>query len=363
MDHGSFKIDQLIMHSVPGGHLRASTTIDIVNSDIPIALDRSAQGYLESRIREMLTTHARPVVEDATIKCDAPRLIKEMLQGRGDLVIDSQEVAKTLYKVQAHSAPEGLLLFILGTLKNRPCCVVAKIEREEGIKLELVTDANNKVTFSTQYLRDLIFGQGTEVYKIGAFHEIAKDGRLTGHVADAQQRNRGVATYFLEEVLGCRFLESSDVATERFFVGIQKYIGKLDDPIKAAKYEVALLSEMQSQRVNLSIEAFSRSYLDKEDREEFHRVLEDEGVDGAPFTKEVALIKSLIVRVKIQTARNASIFVPPDMYADGSLTVTKSEISDTSQILITDRVTSFAGASGRSLKKEESKAEKKATTT
>jgi hypothetical protein len=245
-----------------------------------------------------------------------------------------------------------LLLFIHGTMSVRPCSIIAKIEREEGIKVELVTNADNKVTFSTQYLKDLIFGQGTEVYKIGAFHEIANDERLTGYVADAQQSYRGVASYFLAEVLGCRFMEASDVATERLYKSIQKFIAKRDDAEKAARYEVALLSEMQSQRLNLSVANFAQLHIDLDDRDEFDRFLIDQGVDSGPFTKDVTLIASQIVRVKIQTARNASIFVPPDMYSDGSLTVTQSEATDASDILITDRVTSFAGASGKSPKKK-----------
>lgn len=347
MDHGSFQIGDVIMHAVPGGRLRPSTTVDVVLADVPIELDSNSKSYLESRIRVMLTTYARPVVEDFSIPSDTPRLVKDMLSERGDIVAHSQNIAKTLHAVQSPSAPEGLLLFIRGTLSNRPCCVIAKIEREEGIKVELVKREDKKVTFSTQYLKDLIFGQATEVYKIGAFHDVESDDRLIGHAADAQQSSRGVATYFLERVLGCRFAEASDVATQRFYKSIQKYIGTVTDPVKAARYEVALLSEMQSQRTNLSVNSFARAHIDLDDRETFRKLLEREGVVNAPFTKDVTLIESSIVRVKIQTSRHATVLAPPDMYHDGSLTITRSDGSEVSQILISDRVTSFSGASGK----------------
>lgn len=358
MDFGTFTIKTSIMHHVPRKARQGDPSSLVTLSEAVITLTTLDAAYLERRIKTTLGGYARPVIEDSSLGSPTPTLAKELIGGAESLVAHSQVIANTLHQSQPWMSPEGLLLVCQGSLSGANCVLIAKVEHEEGVRVEQTRNADNKLTYKAEYLRDLIFGEGTEVFKVGIFSQVADDGRLTGYVVDDQQGRHGVAGFFLNDVLGCQFLERPDVNTQTFFKTAEKWIASLNDPEKSARYEVALIAELQSTKVNLNVGSFARNHLDPEDRDSFIVEAAKAGVSASPIYKDVTLVLSQIKRVKVQTLRNASVFAPPEMLDDGSFSIVTNELTKISEIVIRDEVKSISGASGTP-KKNPSDKEKK----
>jgi len=209
MELSGFQIENIIMHLVPKGRLNAGAR-DVIFSEAVVSLEQAEKTFLEDRIKLALNSNARPVEEDPSSSSGTPTLIKNLLAGKGDFIGDSQVIASTLYKCQPPISPSGLLVLIAGLIGKSKCLLVAKLEHEEGVRVEQIENEGGKLTYQTEYLKNLILGEGTQVFKVGFFSETSKDDKLKGDVIDVQHGHHGVASYFLGGVLGCRFIERAD---------------------------------------------------------------------------------------------------------------------------------------------------------
>lgn len=347
-DFGTLTISEVILHRVPSGRRDEAGPDEIDYSEAPIELGTLDRGFIELRLRETLGGMARPVIEDEKEDSTSPKLIRGLLANTGDIVADSAELARSLHRKQKWMSSVGLVMVLRGTVDKEACLIVAKMEHEEGMRVQATTVAGKR-TYKAEYLKDLILGQGTKVFKVGIFAAsgAADDDRLQGHVVDVQQGGGGVADYFVE-FLGCQFTQRSDVQTEQFFKTTQSFIARSTkgDPETTAEYEIALLSEMQNQSRRISPEQFAQRHLKVEHRDEYISKIQSAGLPVKGFTKDTHLVTSSIRRVKFQTGRGATVLVPPPMYEDGSVSIEGSEGSESSQITITDKISSISGASG-----------------
>ena len=239
-------------------------------------------------------------------------------------------------------------MVITGELDGEASLIIAKMEHEEGMPVQPTSTVDGKRTYKAEYLKDLILGEGTQVFKVGVFKKSgAQVGEaLSGMVVDWQQTGGAVAMYFVD-FLGCMFVQRPDVLTETFFKETQRFIHRAGrgDPEKTAEYEIALLSEMQSGARRLIPETFAQLHLRKEDRDDYLGSMSSAGLPVKGFPKANDLVQATIRRLKVQTARGATVFVPPDMYEDGSLTVEEID-EELSAVTITDRITGMTGAGG-----------------
>jgi hypothetical protein len=345
-DFGSFKITEVIMHQIPGGRDDAGQGIDY--SEAPIELRAVDRGFIEGQLRKTLGGYARPVVEDEDEESPTPEIVRELLSDAGDLVRDSSTLADEIVNRQKWVSPSGLLMVIRGTVDAGDCLVIAKMEHQEGMRVQRAETADGKKTFRAEYLRELILGENTKVFKAGAFAaaDAARGTALTGQVVDDQQGGGHVAGYFVG-FLGCKFTEKPDVLTEKLFKETQRFIRRVtkNDPELAAEYEIALLAEMQNQGRRVSAQRFANTHLQPEHRDDYIARVREAGVPAREFSKDITLIAASIRRLKVQTGRGATVFVPPEMYEDGSVTVEQLDGED-SQITVTDRITGMTGASG-----------------
>jgi hypothetical protein len=348
-DFGTFKLDSVIMHLVPKGKAQPDGPDPIEYSEAPIELDATDKGFIEIRLRETLGGRARPVVENTDLGSQTPTLVRGLLNESGELVADSATLARMLYLRQKWVSPLGLVMTILGSIDGEGCLVIAKMEHQEGMRVQPTQTAAGLRTYRAQYLKDLILGEGTRVFKAGLFKASGaqENAKLTGDVVDDQQGQGGVADYFVD-FLGCQFVQRPDYLTESFMKTAQGFILKATkhDPEATAEYEIALLSEMQSRGNRILPEVFARDHLRAEHQDEFIARIEEVGLPRKGFTKDVSLVRGSIRRMKVQTLRGATVLVPPEMYEDGSLTVTDLADNDASRITVTDRITGISGASG-----------------
>jgi hypothetical protein len=347
-DFGTFKINSVIMHRVPRARKSEKELLQPDLTEATIQLTDNDRRYLNLRMQATLSGRARPIVEDPGVSSPVPDLVRELFADKAELVPSSQTVALRLHNEQDGISSGGLLVMVDGELESERAILISKIEHEQGMRVEPSLTHDGRRTYKAQYLRDLIFGENTRVFKIGVFPEAGAVGELLrGHVVDTQQTTYGVAQFFVSRVLGCKFAERPDVLTERFLKTAEKWINKkVSDPERTASYEVALISEMQSKSPNISVDTFAAQHIDdRDDPESLRAAMQEAGVPLQSMQKDVTLVRSQIRRVKLHTIRNATVYVPPDMYQDGSASI--RDIGDNrSEIRIVDEIKSVHGASG-----------------
>jgi ribosomal protein L14E/L6E/L27E len=342
---GSFKPVDVIMHAIPKG--KAPDVVDpIVYSEAPIALADADRRFIQRRLRHSLGGYARPVVEDPSLDSEIPEIVRELLQSSRKLVPHSCAIARALFRQQKAISPGGIVMTVIGQIDGKRCVVIAKMEHQEGLRVEQTMNERGQRTFKAEHLRDLILGDGTRVFKVGVFAQV-EGGDIDGHVVDDQQSFGGVAEYFIH-FLGCQFRQQADVQTETFLTTAQKFIAQrtADDPETNAAYEMALLSEMRSSSAMIQPEKFAAEHLHEDDQDLFVRRVRESGLPTKSFRKDVALVANKIRRMRIQTGRGADVFAPPDMFADGSVTVEKDADSG-SLITVRDSVKKMTGAGGK----------------
>lgn len=347
-DFGSLRVKEVILHHIPKGVRKTDEPDRIDYSEAPIDLTDQDKDFIKLRLSETLAGRARPIIEDIGTASTSPALIRQLVIGTGNLISDSTILAQGLYALQKYVSPPGLVMVMIGELDQERCIVIAKMEHEQGMRVQPTSTKDGKRTYKAEYLRDLILGEGTKVFKVGVFKiSGAQEGKeLTGEVVDAQLGGGGVANYFIE-FLGCRFTRRPDIMTEDFFKQTQMFIGRMtkENPEKAAEYEIALLSEMQSKTKRVVPEMFAQTHLDTEDRDPYLNQITMIGLPPKGFDKDIQLVKNSIRRLKVQTSRGATVLVPLEMYEDGALKVEDTN-DNMSTILITDHITGMSGANG-----------------
>jgi hypothetical protein len=342
---GTFTPIEVIMHPVPNGHGTEDDS-QLEYSEAPIELNAEDSAFIQRRLRQSLSRYARPVVEDKTVESQVPDMVRELLAYSDSLIEHSRVIARNLYLKQKWSSPGGLVMTVIGEHAGARCVVIAKMEHQEGMRVEQTKNAEGRRTYKAEHLKDLILGDGTRVFKLGLFTASGQD-LLDGHVVDDQQGAGAVADYFIE-FLGCEFRQKPDVVTEKFFKTTQTFISNRSqgDPEKNATYEIALLAEMQSSSTAIKPEQFALDHLEQDDQELFLQNLRDSGVPTNSFAKDTTLVKSKIRRMRISTDRGADVYAPPDMHTDGSVAIEKTD-GGPSIITVRDNVKRISGASGK----------------
>lgn len=334
------------MHQVPNGRGAQDDDSELEYSEAPIDLTAEDSAFIQRRLRHSLSKYARPVVADEGVASEVPGMVRDLLVSSDSLIEHSRMIARSLYFKQKWSSPGGLVMTVVGEHAGARCVVIAKMEHQEGMRVEQTKNSEGRRTYKAEHLRDLILGDGTRVFKLGLFTASDQD-LLDGHVVDDQQGFGGVANYFIE-FLGCQFRQKPDVVTEKFFKTAQTFISNRsqDDPEKNATYEIALLAEMQSSSNAIQPEQFAVDHLEENDQELFLQSLRDAGVPTNSFRKDTSLVKGKIRRMRISTDRGADVYVPPDMHADGSVAIKETDEGH-SIITVRDNVKRISGANGK----------------
>jgi hypothetical protein len=187
MELRDFEIVRIIMHLVPGGTRAGLTARGVTLCEAVVSLEEAEKTFLEDRIKSALTDNARPVEEDPSLETESPLLIKNLLNGSGDFIKDSQTIAETLFSCQPPISPGGLLVLIEGRVEKSTCVLVAKLEHEEGVRVEQIENDSGQLTYQTEYLKNLILGEGTSRLEsltrsatMGAFAETSLTYNMDG---------------------------------------------------------------------------------------------------------------------------------------------------------------------------------------
>lgn len=342
MGLASLQVTSLAIHLIQKSTKKTPTAP--VLSEALTPLTDTSRAFLEDRLREAVK-RARPVVEDDDLGSKVPGLVRKHLTHGQNLIDTSRELAVLLQLSQAGVSPPGLLLVADGTLDGSAVLVIAKLEHERGARAQQTKNAEGKLIYGMEFLQDLFFTTGSRVYKVAIFPvtTVAK-GSFAGSVVDRQSPGYGVAEYFIGEFLGCAFAQRSDVLTETFHNAAQSFIDSVPAPATKARYQVALLSEMMSNKGDLSVSRFAQDYLDTDDRDAFAAHMTQKSVSMGSVPKDVTLVKSHLRRVQLEFAGDTWLLAPPrELEEGGSISI--SEVGDgKSKVEIVDRVTRVSGS-------------------
>ncbi|WP_176728626.1 nucleoid-associated protein [Planobispora rosea] len=342
-------MNEVILHQVSkGGAKGQGGTATLSETVAP--LDDANRTFIQTRLKNMFSAYAHQVVEEPG-QSEAPAIIRRYLQEAtsASLIEASQELAKLLQAKQPNVSPSGIFLVASVQVPSGHAIALAKVENEQGVRTEQTQGEDGKLTFSIQYLRDLMFTSTAKVYKSALFAAAdISNSLLYGQIVDKQGSSGTVARYFLDSYMGCRLVEKPEVITQRFYSEAHKWINRGDNGEKKARYQVALLSEMQSNRPNLSINEFASNHLETEDRDEFVTNMISKGVPQRRFDKAIDLVRTSIQKVKIETEEGVLVLAPPVSLSDGTVTI-RNTADGVSEVRITGKVTKVSGAGPVSL--------------
>ena len=345
MDVSKITLNDVMLHSVPKADLKHKAEHPPELTDVAAPLDTRMQAFLDEKLKKALRNHARPITEDVSIKAKAAQEIRDYLladEAARDLVATSKQLASWLHLEQPGVAPQGIVLVADLDWAGGPGLLLAKLDRETGMRTGTFTkDAQGRTVPTVQYLDDLFVTDGTKVFKIAIFPASGiKGGRLSGQIVDVQVRGHEAAHYFLNDYLGCNFSQRAEEVTELFSDAATAIINSttIPDAEKRARYTVALSAELQSQSKDLNVTSFALNHLDPEDRSAFIAEMQSKGVPAGPIKKNTALIESRLKRVQIETAHDVFIMAPPSRLEDGTVTVQPTSTGEPDTVTINDEV-------------------------
>ena len=295
MNLATLAIDELIVHDVPLHRVGASDNDDLVLSEIPSFLDAVVTNLFTERIKRSLSRNHFDVERDPGSTSPVPELVEALIaaapaQTESVLVDTSQKMAQHLFSTQTGSNPPGLLIVCRTRVDGAPSATIMKLEREDAMHIRLAS-AGQKRTFGMDYLRDLMLGKNTKVFKAALFGLEA--GALDGIVSDGQksETNAEVANFFLHRFLGARLKTAPDVATKALFNSTQAFINTLPDPEKQARYEIALIATMNAPSKTVRFSNIA-SQFDTTDRKPYENHLLTAEVPTGKFDKDLRLISA-----------------------------------------------------------------------
>lgn len=340
MKYAGLSINEIIMHELVKKTEKGASPL---LSDVPSPMSDENRAYIQARIRTVLAD-ARPIVEESGLS-SVPSLMRDLLVGNGDtdLVGTSRSVASALQSCQPTVSPGGIFVFADAFLDSQPAVLIAKLEHERGVRAYQTVTDDGSTTFEIRLLQDLLFTTGSKVFKAAIFPTLDGSGILHGSLVDKQMAGSSIAQYFIGEFLGCRLDERPDLHTQRFFDSAQSWINKETDIEKKTRYELALLSDLQSQRTTLSADRFASEHLDVDDRDDFVSSVQVAGVPAREIPKDLKLVRTKLAKMRIETASGVVLTVPPDAVERGIVTIERAR-DDVATIVVRDKLLKVGGS-------------------
>jgi nucleoid-associated protein YejK len=287
-------VEKVIFHEVLKLYLGKPEAI--VFSEVESNLDIELKKFLKDRmIQTLATSKAFEIIFSISSKSPVQNLVGELFTKNSNFVEISKKIASHLASIQEGRNSGGLVALIIGKIEDkekRSFVGILKLEREEGARLQQST-IKGKKTFDLQHVKDLIFTEKTQIFKVGGFFENAlQDYKYDGKICDNQlSMNMGVANFFIGKFLGCELKGNPKLQTRDFFEASQAFINqKVKDSAQKAEYAIHLSSFLTNQTKQADPKMFSKNYLVKEDRQPYEDFLNSANVKTTSFVKDNQLI-------------------------------------------------------------------------
>lgn len=235
----------------------------------------------------------------------------------------SKRIADKLSKVQAsRHVPGGAVIVVHGTIGNdfSNFIAVIKAEPDDGVSL---ADKDGKQV--VDYLGNILLTKTQRLYKIGMIVEVKLDKEeidpenFEAYIFDEKLRSEtqsGAAQYFFRDFLGFEQLETAKKTTKDFYTQTKKFIQKTNlDPEKKSELMQGLNSELKVvQSATISVDGFAKTYLPPDLWDAYAELMEDAGLPKASFTKDIALIRTLLRRRRWTFPGDVMIIAPSESF-------------------------------------------------
>jgi hypothetical protein len=270
------------------------------------------------RITTSLKSAASQVVFDEASASPVPRLVSDAVRhGSFDLVESSREMAVHLNEIQTGSNSAGLLIVAEATLGDARAVVILKLEKDTGARVQPIT-RDGKMVLELQLVDGMTLSKQARVYKVGVFYiDDDPTDTLAGLVSDKQRslsHKQEVAAFFLRRFLGCTPRVAPAVTTRSFFLATQEFINRdIDDSFDKGKYQLALLSELNSNSLSIDPRAFAHHHMSSTHADAYMAFLQEEAVPTTSFDKDVSSIKSQLKRAQLDFDTGVTVLAPPDV--------------------------------------------------
>jgi hypothetical protein len=203
-----------------------------------------------------------------------------------------------------------------------------KLERHQGAQLKL-KKTDGKKTFAMDVLDDLVFTEGTRLFKAAIF--VRRKSGSTEFTALACDSQLGVTAtthmaHFWLSFLGCKYIVDPRVATQRFFESSLEFVSStvIDPTVKSDIYG-SLQSEFKSAKIHFSPKKFIEEYIPDDYQKLYQEHLAEDGIPLTQFAKDLTDIERRLKVLRYETKGGTIITVP----------VAESDVVQISEIGIT----------------------------
>ncbi|MFZ3470986.1 nucleoid-associated protein [Streptomyces sp. 4.24] len=329
---------------------RKDPTEDIPLSQAVCNLNDAVRTALQARLRGVLASTGREVVENPDSKSTLPDYVHSFLTGETNLVDVSVDMVHLLRSSQSAVNSAGLLLVAEARLAGERSLLLVKLEQETGMQAT-VTHVDGLRTFDVRYLADLLLTEKSKIHKVALFPEGGiKDDRIEGWAADRQLSGK-MATFFLERFLGCTQKSEPREITRRFHDAATEWINEyVTDPDIKINYLMATLSELQSPAAVVDPVAFAQKNLSLIHRDSFTEFLESAEVPSRVFDKDIEHLETRLSNMRVGFTNGVFIVAPVVAMDDHETVVLEDQGDGRTSVIITGKVTTattYAPPGGR----------------
>jgi hypothetical protein len=306
---------KVVFHDVPV-RSRKDEKIAPVLSEVETEVDGARKALLKKKLVQALSSRsAYPIEFDLAGSATVANQIKEITaKDKGAAFLPcSQVLANELFSKQTGMVSPGLLCVVDARVDSEPCVILMKLERHQGAQLKLKQSAGKK-TFSMDVLDDLVFTEGTRLFKAAMF--VRRKSGSTEFAALACDSQLGVTAsthmaHFWLTFLGCKYLVDPRIATQRFFESSLDFVSSIViDPTVKSDIYASLQSEIKSSKLQFSPKKFIEEYVPSDYQALYRTHLADEGIPLTQFMKDISNIERRLMALRYETKGGTVITVP-----------------------------------------------------
>jgi len=341
----TLKLHDVVVHRVPA---KGNPTLSgPILSEAPSPHDSNVFAFFRQRMSGVMANKGLPIEPDPKLLNTDPaigdvlRAVASVVSDPAQLVPASREIATRLYLAQDKRNPEGILVVARGDIDGEPCVGILKLEHERGVQAEEEQNDAGQLVFRIVLHDDLLLTEKTAVFKSAVFRRRdPHDETLVAEASDLQNQ-RDLAGFFLTKFLGCRLVDDPPEATRKYFDAAEHFLNtQVADPEKLARYEGALLAQMNSSVATIDPDRFARDHLDAKEHQPFLDHLNSAGAHTTSFPKDTERIKARIKRVAYRFDSGIKLAGTPAAMTE-HVEIAQSE--DETKVTVTDGITQMSG--------------------
>jgi len=303
--------------------------------------------FFRQRMSGVMANKGLPIEPDTALVSANPKAgdvllaVARLVEDPDELVRASREIGQRLYDAQDGRNPAGILVVARGEVDGQPCVGILKLEHERGVQAEEEHNDAGQLVFRVILHDDLLLTEKTAVFKGAIFRRrSARDATLVAEASDLQNK-RELAGFFLTEFLGCRLVDDPPEATRKYLDAAERFLNtQVEDPEMHARYEGALLAQMNSAVTTIDPDRFARDHLDAAEHQPFLDHLKAAGAPTKPFPKDTGRVASRLKRVAYRFDSGIKLAGTPEAM-DEHVEIAKSTYG--TRVTVTDEIATMSG--------------------